>query len=220
MHGWKQMFTGIVEAVGSLAEVKDAGRGYRLRIDTPLASQMKLGDSMAVNGVCLTVILVDGNQLMADVGPETARVTTLAALQPGQAVNLERSMRCDGRVDGHFVSGHVDGVGTLTGVRPEAVSHWLTITFPPPLAAYFIHKGSVAVDGISLTVAALDERQFEVQVVPYTWTNTTLKSLRAGDQVNLECDMLGKYVVRGLELSRAADAPPRPQTTSGRRSRR
>ena len=194
------MFTGIVEAVGTLAEVKGTGGGYRVRIHTPLAAQMKLGDSLAVNGVCLTVILIDGDHLMADVGPETARVTTFGALQRGQVVNLERPLRFDGRVDGHFVLGHVDGVGVIEDLRPEGESHWLTITFPPALAAYFIRKGSVAVDGISLTVAGLGERQFDVQVVPYTWDNTAMKLLRLADKVNLECDMVGKYVVRGMEL--------------------
>ena len=197
------MFTGIVEAVGTLSEVKGTGGGYRVRIHTPLASQMKLGDSLAVNGVCLTVILIDGEHVLADVGPETARVTTFGALQRGQSVNLERPLRFDGRVDGHFVLGHVDGVGTIEDARPEAGSHWLTIGFPPALAPYFIRKGSVAVDGISLTVAGLGERQFDVQVVPYTWANTTLKLLRTGDKVNLECDMVGKYVVRAMELRKS-----------------
>jgi riboflavin synthase len=197
------MFTGIVEAVGTLAEVKGTGGGYRVRIHTPLAKDLKLGDSLAVNGVCLTIILIDGEHVLADVGPETARVTTFGALQRGQTVNLERPLRFDGRVDGHFVLGHVDGVGTVEDVRPEAESHWLTIGFPPLLAAYFIRKGSIAVDGISLTVAGLGERQFDVQVIPYTWQNTTLKTLRAGDKVNLECDMVGKYVVRGMELRKS-----------------
>jgi riboflavin synthase len=200
MLGWKQMFTGIVETVGSLAEVKGTGGGYRVRIHTTLAPQMKLGDSLAVNGVCLTIILIDGEHVMADVGPETARVTTFGALQRGQSVNLERPMRFDGRLDGHFVLGHVDGVGTIEDARPDADSHWLTIAFPSALAPFFVRKGSVAIDGISLTVAGLGEKQFDVQVIPYTWANTTLKTLRTGDKVNLECDMVGKYVVRAMEL--------------------
>jgi len=194
------MFTGIVEAVGTLAEVKGTGDGYRVSIHTPLAAQLKLGDSLAVNGVCLTIILVDGEHVLADIGPETARITTLGALQRGQTVNLERPMRVDGRVDGHLVLGHVDGIGTVEDARPEGESHWVTIAFPPALAAFFIRKGSIAVDGISLTVAGLGERQFDVQVIPYTWAHTTLRLLRAGDKVNLECDMIGKYVVRGMEL--------------------
>ena len=195
------MFTGIVECTGTLAEVKVTGGGYRVRIRTTLAAELKLGDSLAVNGVCLTVILIDDGYVMADIGPETARVTTLGEMQRDQPVNLERPLRSDGRIDGHFVLGHVDGVGVVEAVRPEADSHWLTIGFPTALAAYFIRKGSVAVDGISLTVAGLGGRQFDVQVVPYTWEHTTMKLLKVGDKVNLECDMIGKYVIRGMELS-------------------
>jgi riboflavin synthase len=194
------MFTGIVEAVGVLSEVKGTGGGFRVRIDTPLSGDMKLGDSLAVNGVCLTVILIDGPHVLADVGPETARVTTLGGLQRGQEVNLERPMRGDGRLDGHFVLGHVDGVGVIEEIRQEGESRWLTIGFQPALAPYFIRKGSVAVDGISLTVAGLGERQFDVMVIPHTWSHTSLKGLRKGDKVNLECDMIGKYIVRALEL--------------------
>jgi riboflavin synthase len=194
------MFTGIVEAVGTLAEVKGTGGGFRVRIQTPLSAEMKEGDSLAVNGVCLTVILIDGDHILADVGPETSRVTTFGALQRGQEVNLERPVRGDGRMDGHFVLGHVDGVGVIEEIRQEGESRWLTVGFPPALAPYFIRKGSVAVDGISLTVAGLGERQFDVMVIPYTWGHTSLKGLRKGDKVNLECDMIGKYIVRAMEL--------------------
>jgi riboflavin synthase len=194
------MFTGIVEGVGSLAEVKGTGGGFRVRIHTPMSSEMKEGDSFAVNGVCLTVILIDGEHVLADVGPETARVTTFGALQRGQEVNLERPMRGDGRLDGHFVLGHVDGVGVIEEIRTEGESHWLTIGFPPAMAPYFIRKGSVAIDGVSLTVAGLGERQFDVMVIPYTWEHTSLKGLKKGDKVNLECDMIGKYIVRMMEL--------------------
>jgi len=194
------MFTGIVESVGSLAEVKGTSGGYRVRIETPLAAVLKVGDSLAVNGVCLTVILIDGQDVHADVGPETVRVTTFGGLQRGQEVNLERPMRGDGRLDGHFVLGHVDGVGVIEEIRTEGESHWLTIGFPAALAPYFIHKGSVAVEGISLTVAGLGERQFDVMIIPFTWANTSLRNLRKGDKVNLECDMIGKYVVRAMDL--------------------
>ena len=194
------MFTGIVEGIGSLSEVKATGGGFRMRIHTPVSSVMKVGDSLAVNGVCLTVVLVEGEHVIADVGPETARVTTFAALQRGQEVNLERPMRGDGRVDGHFVLGHVDGVGVIEEIRTEGESRWLTIGFPPMLAPYFIRKGSVAVDGVSLTIAGLGERQFDVMVIPYTWEHTSLRSLKKGDRVNLECDMIGKYIVRMMEL--------------------
>lgn len=197
------MFTGIVEGLGTLAEVKGTGGGYRVRIQTPIAGQVKEGDSLAVNGVCLTVILIDGDHVLADVGPETSRVTTLGALQRGQQVNLERPLRGDGRFDGHFVLGHVDGVGVIEEIRQEGESHWLTVGFPTALTSYFIRKGSVAVDGISLTVAGLGEKQFDVMIIPYTWANTTLKGLKKGDKVNLECDMIGKYVVRAMELRKS-----------------
>ena len=194
------MFTGIVEAVGALAEVKGTGGGYRVRIQTALAGELKIGDSLAVNGVCLTVILLDGDHVLADIGPETARVTTLGSLQRGHHVNLERSLKVDGRFDGHFVLGHVDGVGVVEEIRTEGESHWLTIGFSPPLAPWLIRKGSVTVDGISLTVAGLGDRQFDVMVIPFTWSNTTLKALRNGDKVNLECDLIGKYVSRAIEV--------------------
>ena len=198
------MFTGIVETVGTLAEVKGTGGGYRVRINTPLSAELKVGESLAVNGVCLTVILIDGEHVLADVGPETSRVTTLGMLQRGQDVNLERSVRADGRFDGHFVLGHVDGVGVIEEIRPEGESRWLTVGFPPPLAPFFIRKGSVAVDGVSLTVAGLGERQFDVMVIPFTWSNTTLRALRKGDKVNIECDMIGKYAARAMELRRTS----------------
>lgn len=196
------MFTGIVETVGTLSEVKGTGGGYRVRIHTSLSGELKIGDSLAVNGVCLTVILLDGEHVLADVGPETSRVTTLGSLQRGQDVNLERPLTAAGRFDGHFVLGHVDGVGLIEEIRAEGESHWLTIAFPPALAGFLIRKGSITVDGISLTVAGLGERQFDVMVIPFTWSHTTLKALRKGDKVNLECDMIGKYVARALEVRR------------------
>lgn len=197
------MFTGIVEAVGTLVEVKPMAGGYRVRVQTALTAELNPGDSIAVNGVCLTVILTDNGEFHADIGPETSRVTNLGALQRGQGVNLERPMRVDGRLGGHFVLGHVDGVGMVDDVRAEADAHWLTVSFPAALAAYFIRKGSVAVDGVSLTVAGLGDKQFDVQIIPFTWQNTALKALRVGDRVNLECDMVGKYIVRAMELSDA-----------------
>jgi riboflavin synthase len=194
------MFTGIVEGTGTLADVKSTGGGFRVRIHTALAPELKIGESLAVNGVCLTVIVIDGGHVLADVGPETARVTTLGAVQRGQEVNLERSMRVDGRVDGHFVLGHIDGVGVIEEVRAEGESHWLTVDFPAALAPFLIRKGSIAIDGVSLTVAGLGERQFDVMVIPFSWSRTALKNLRQGDRVNLECDVIGKYVVRSMEL--------------------
>jgi riboflavin synthase len=196
------MFTGIVEAVGTIAERKQVADAHRIRIETPLAAELKAGDSVAVNGVCLTVIVSDGGEVHADVGPETARITTLGELQRHEEVNLERPMRLDGRLGGHLVLGHVDGIGVVHDVRLDGECHWLTISYPSALARYFIRKGSVAVDGVSLTVAGLGKRHFDVQIVPYTWSATMLNSARRGKRVNLECDMIGKYVVRAMEVSR------------------
>jgi riboflavin synthase len=194
------MFTGIVEAVGTLADRTGTEAGYRIRIETSLAPQLTLGESLAVNGVCLTVTEKDPTSVSADIGAETARITTLGGLSLRDVVNLERSMRLDGRLAGHLVQGHVDGVGTVTALRSEGETQWLTISYPADLAAYFVRKGSVAVDGVSLTVADLRDSQFDVQIVPFTWTATTMRGLARGSRVNLECDMIGKYVVRALQL--------------------
>jgi riboflavin synthase len=195
------MFTGLVEAVGELIERKRTIGGFRLRIGTPLAAELAPGDSLAVNGVCLTVILAEKGQVHADVGPETARVTTLGGLEPGTAVNLERPLRADSRFGGHFVQGHVDAVGHVEELREDAEFHWLTVSFPPHLAPFLVHKGSVAVDGISLTVAGLGVDRFDVQLVPFTMEHTNLSRAQIRDRVNLECDMVGKYVVRAAELA-------------------
>ncbi len=209
------MFTGIVEAIGKLVELKSMAGGYRLRMETGLSTDLTPGDSLAVNGVCLTVILSNDGEVHADVGPETARVTTLSGMQRGQSVNLERPMRLDGRIAGHIVQGHVDGVGAVDELRPEADCHWLTVSFPPALAPYFIRKGSVAIDGVSLTVAGLGDKQFDVQVIPFTWTHTTFQDLKTGDKVNLECDMIGKYVARAMDLM--GQGPPRRGITEARK---
>jgi riboflavin synthase len=195
------MFTGLIETVGTVVEAKATSAGLRLRVRTDLATEMTPGDSVAVNGVCLTVTLIETGEIYADIGPETARVSTLGTLHRGQPVNLERSLRADSRLGGHFVQGHVDGTGTLEDVRHEVDSHWLTIGFPPSLSPYFVRKGSIAVDGISLTVAGLGDTQFDVMVIPFTWQHTNLPRLKPGERVNLECDMIGKYVARSLELS-------------------
>jgi riboflavin synthase alpha subunit len=195
------MFTGLIESVGEVVACKDTTSGMRLRVRTELSAHLVPGDSMAVNGVCLTITLVERGELHADIGPETARVTTLGGLKRGQPVNLERPMRADARLGGHFVQGHVDGTGTVEEIRDQLESHWLTISFAPALAPYLIRKGSVAVDGISLTVAGLGDSRFDVMIIPFTWQHTNLRTLRAGDRVNLECDMIGKYVARSLELA-------------------
>jgi len=190
------MFTGLVETVGEIADRTATAGGSRMRIATPLAAELALGDSVAVNGVCLTVIAAAPGEIAADVGPETARVTTLGSLAMGSLVNLERPLKADGRLGGHFVLGHVDAVGRVEDLRSEAEFSWLTVSFPPHLSRLFINKGSVAVDGISLTVASLDRDRFVVQLVPYTMEHTNLRRTRVHDAVNLECDVIGKYVAR------------------------
>src|SRR5437773_7020859 len=195
------MFTGLVEGVGELVERKPTSGGFRLRIGSRLAPELAPGDSLAVNGVCLTVILAEENEVHADVGPETVRVTTLGWLPRGGAVNLERPLRADSRFGGHFVQGHVDAIGHVEELRQDAEFHWLTVSFPSQLAPYIVHKGSIAVDGISLTVAGLGGDRIDIQVVPYTMTHTNLGRAQIRDRVNLECDMIGKYVVRAAELA-------------------
>jgi riboflavin synthase len=208
------MFTGLIEEVGELVERKPTSGGLRLRIGTRLAAEVAPGDSLAVNGVCLTVILAEHGEVHADVGPETARVTTLASLPPGSALNLERPLRADSRFGGHFVQGHVDAVGYIEDVRPSADFHWMTVSFPGELAPLFVHKGSVAVDGISLTVAGLGRDRFDVQLVPFTMAHTNLGRMRVRDRVNLECDMVGKYVVRAAELAGLTLTAVRPGETT------
>ncbi|HVZ23819.1 MAG TPA: riboflavin synthase [Vicinamibacterales bacterium] len=193
------MFTGIVEAVGEVSEVKPTPAGLRLRLSTGLASDLSPGDSLAVSGVCLTVVSADADAVHMDVAPETMRVTSMASIRRGALVNLERPMRADARFGGHFVQGHVDGTGTIEEIRQEGDSWWITIRFPPQFASSIVRKGSIAVDGISLTVAGVDDRRFDVQIIPFTWEHTNLKGAKVNDLVNLECDILGKYVQRALE---------------------
>src|SRR5580765_1921770 len=195
------MFTGLVEAVGELVERKPTSGGFRLRIASALAPEVATGDSLAVNGVCLTVILAENLEVHADVGPETMRVTTLGSLPPGSRLNLERPLRADSRFGGHFVQGHVDAVGSVENLRREEDFHWLTVSYPDALAPLIIPKGSIAVDGISLTVAALAPGRFDVMIIPFTMAHTNLARIEVGGRVNLECDMVGKYVVRAAEIA-------------------
>ena len=196
----KAMFTGLIETVGEVAEVKPAAAGFRLQILTSLAGELALGESVAVNGVCLTVVAADGETMHADVAPETARVTSLGSLARGSRVNLERSMRADARIGGHFVQGHVDATGTIQAVQPEGDSYRATITFPEEMSALVVPKGSIAVDGVSLTVASLEVGRFDVQIIPFTWAHTSLSGGKSGSVVNLEFDILGKYVARALAV--------------------
>jgi riboflavin synthase len=204
------MFTGLVEAVGELVERTPVAGGFRLKIASALAPELALGDSLAVNGVCLTVVAASPSDVCADVGPETLRVTTLGALALGAPLNLERPLRADGRVGGHFVQGHVDGVGQIEELRAEADFHWLTVSFPRRLEPFMVLKGSIAVDGISLTIAALSGDRFDIQIVPFTMSNTNLRRAAVRAPVNLECDLIGKYVARAVELAGLQVSPVRP----------
>jgi riboflavin synthase len=193
------MFTGLVEAVGTVAELAPAPGGWRVRLRTALAPELRLGDSLSVDGVCLTVMHIAGEEISADIGPETARVTTLGTVRPAQAVNLERAARADTRLGGHLVQGHVDATVAVDRVDADGDAHWIGVELPAALAHLVVSKGSVALNGVSLTVAHLEPSRFEVMIVPFTWQHTNLSSLRVGDRVNLECDMVGKYVARAVE---------------------
>jgi riboflavin synthase len=201
------MFTGLIEATGSVRAIANQADGAVLELETALGPELALGDSLATNGVCLTVIRRDGPHVVMDVSPETLRVTALGGLTPGRPVNLERPLRADGRLGGHVVQGHVDGVGRLVSIVDEGEFRRLRLAFPPDLAPWMILKGSIAVDGISLTIAALEDEWFEVQVIPHTWAHTTLSAVQPGDSLNLECDLVGKYVVRLAMLERRGRLP-------------
>jgi riboflavin synthase len=205
------MFTGLIEAIGEVQEVEATPAGFRLRVTTAMAPELVAGDSLAVNGVCLTAVLCDGSDVHADISPETLRVSALGLLRRGALVNLERPLRADARLGGHFVQGHVDATGTILDIRPDGDSYWLTIRFPALLAPYIVRKGSITVNGISLTVAGVDDRHFDVQIIPYTWEHTNLHLAKAGDLVNLESDILGKYVVRVAELAGLTRNPKESQ---------
>lgn len=196
------MFTGLIETVGRVGAVTATETGMHITVETSIAPELREGESVAVNGVCLTATQMDAAGMHADIGPETARITTLGSLRAGQPVNLERSLRADSRFGGHFVQGHVDAVGGISVIRPDGDAQWVTVAFPPALAPFIVRKGSIAVDGISLTVADLRESALDVMIIPFTWAHTNLSSLRVGDRVNLECDMVGKYVARAVELTR------------------
>ncbi len=198
------MFTGLIEDVGTVVAIEPTAGGQRLAIRTVLAAGIAPGDSVATNGVCLTATDISAGTWTADVSPETLRVTTLGTLRVGSRVNLERPLAADGRLGGHFVQGHVDATGMVEAVDEEGDFRRVRISFPDALAPYFIEKGAVAVDGISLTVARLHPAAFDVQIVPHTWAHTSLSDARPGTPVNLECDMIGKYVVRQLALQRGA----------------
>ncbi|HBI64026.1 MAG TPA: riboflavin synthase [Clostridiales bacterium] len=201
------MFTGIVEEVGEITGLRQSATSTVLgvRAKTVLGGT-KLGDSIAVNGVCLTVVRLTGDGFEGDVMPETMRRTNLGALQPKSRVNLERAMAADGRFGGHIVAGHVDGTGTITDLSPEGNAVWVTVAAAPELLRYIVEKGSITIDGISLTVAYVDNTCFRVSIIPHTGQETTLLTRRPGYVVNLECDIVGKYIEKLMQPA-AADKP-------------
>ena len=196
------MFTGIVEATGEVVGVAPTGvaDAYRLQLSSRLAGSLKLGDSLAVNGCCLTVAerLPEG-RLGFDLLAETLRRTNLGDLAPGDQVNLERPMAAGSRFDGHMVQGHVDQAVRVLGIEPVGRDHRVEVELPPDFARYVVSKGSVAVNGISLTVAELTARAFVLWIIPHTWEVTNLRQLKPGRRVNLEFDVIAKYVERMLE---------------------
>ncbi len=201
------MFTGIVEEVGRVQRVTAGGRAGQLCIRcSRVLEGSKIGDSIAVNGVCLTVTALLPDGFTADVMPETLRRSSLGALQTGDGVNLERAMPADGRFGGHIVSGHIDGLGRVASFRREENAVWLSIAADPALLRLVVEKGSIAIDGVSLTVAAVSDAGFQVSIIPHTAKETILLQKKAGDGVNLETDIVGKYVARLLGSGACAPA--------------
>lgn len=200
------MFTGIIQAIGTLARIEPRGGDYRLTINTSTLdmTHVALGDSIAVNGVCLTVIQLSGQSFSADLSRETLSLTTLESLTSGSRLNLEKALTLNTPLGGHLVSGHVDGMGHLLERREEARSIHLRIEAPPDLARYIAHKGSITVDGASLTVNQVDGAQFTLNIVPHTQAETTLSDYQAGCRVNLEVDLIARYLERLLLGEKAA----------------
>ena len=193
------MFTGIIEETGRVVSFIQEAEAWRLIIAARAALESAaLGDSIAVNGCCLTLVRFDATHLEFDLLEETRRLTSFSQLSAGAAVNLERSLRFDGKVGGHFVTGHIDGLGVIEVFEPRGKDHYLRVKAPSGGARYLVHKGSIAIDGISLTVAEVAGDSFAVWLIPHTVANTHLREKRAGDIVNLEFDLLGKYVEKLL----------------------
>ena len=206
------MFTGIVEELGEVTALTDLGDSVRLRLRGPgVVADARHGDSIAVNGVCLTVVDATADGFTADVMRETLDRSCLGSLSVGDPVNLERPMRLDGRLGGHLVQGHVDGTGTILTRSPS--EHWdvVRVSLPDDLARYVVHKGSVTVDGVSLTVASVADRSFTVSLIPTTLALTTLGRKQVGDLVNLEVDVVAKYVERLLTVPTVPTTPIAPQ---------
>lgn len=196
------MFTGIVEELGRVTAVRKGQASAVLEIEAPsILEGTRLGDSIATNGVCLTVTSINGTRFAADVMHETLRRSSLGTLRPGSRVNLERAMPANGRFGGHIVSGHIDGTGTITRIESDDNAIWYTIEAPLLIMRYIVEKGSIAIDGISLTVARVERESFAVSVIPHTHEVTNLAQKCPGDAVNLECDIIGKYVEKLVGLA-------------------
>jgi len=191
------MFTGIIEGFGTISSIRPAGQGKKLivRADFVL-DKTKVGDSIAVNGACLTAVSIDGKQFEADVSPETLQKTSLGRIMIGDRVNLERALRLSDRIDGHLVSGHIDGIGSIQRRESRSNAIVVAISTAEELLSSMIKKGSVAVDGVSLTINSISKGFFEVSIIPHTAKLTTIGFKKSGDVVNIETDMIGKYVER------------------------
>ncbi|MDD6136683.1 MAG: riboflavin synthase [Lachnospiraceae bacterium] len=196
------MFTGIIEEVGEIKSIQKGAKSARLTIKGGVVTKNShIGDSIAVNGVCLTATTIEGDLFTADVMAETMRRSALGRLAAGSKVNLERAMPADGRFGGHIVSGHIDGTGTIRSMKKEENAVWVEVEASQQLLRYIIEKGSIAIDGISLTVAYVDDTSFKVSIIPHTGSATTLLDKRVGDVVNLENDVIGKYVEKLLHTT-------------------
>lgn len=198
------MFTGIIQEVGRLKGIRGLSGGKEFEIEAPGMNPLTLGESIAVNGVCLTVTRSSRTGFFTDVSPGSMSRTTLGSLRVGEAVNLERALTLSDRLGGHLVLGHVDGVGVIRRIGNEASSRRVWIGFPEEMASYIIDRGSVAVEGISLTIAETREGEFSVSIVPFTWEHTNLKGKSTGSTVNLEADIIGKYVEKLLRGKKEA----------------
>jgi riboflavin synthase len=194
------MFTGLVEYVGTIESLKHSDLGAQIRVNAgPLAAGLAKSGSVAVNGCCLTAVEISGESFAADLSGETLRRTSFGEMTPGTRVNLERPLTAMKELGGHFMQGHVDGVGRVTRLESEGANWWFGVRVPEELARYIAMKGSIALDGISLTVAGWHDGIVETAVIPFTYKHTNLSSLKTGDAVNVECDVLAKYVERLME---------------------
>lgn len=200
------MFTGIVEEIGEIKSIKRGSQSSELTVKaSKVLGDTAIGDSIMTSGVCLTVTHIDHDSFKADVMSETLNRTTLGSLSIGSQLNLERALNLQTRLGGHMVSGHIDGTGVITKFRKDGNAVWVTVQADKDLLRYIIEKGSIAIDGISLTVVTVSDTDFQVSIIPHTGEETTLLKHRVGEKVNLECDLIGKYVEKLLGLSNQSD---------------